>query len=357
MKKKLYPGIQILRGVLFLLILAFHCDVPYASLGWGGVETFFVLSSFFIVKAHYGDNNFSVKREFIKRIIRLYPPYICTIIAAALYALLSNRVPYDIMSHLLSIQNFQWMMTAYSSPMQPLTAHTWTLSIEVWNGLIWLLLLKFVPKSRFKHAMWITLVIGIIYRFVTISMGFGVYVVALCPLAHLDAFSLGSILALFVKENTIKASKKFLNVAGVIGAVGTISCIAIIAFYGATDFWGAYKLLSSSANYLNNCFTGNLYFYIALESCFTIGKLLFYDSREYIAIETFEKQFVELGNKSYLLYLFHWPVLMIFKRFISVWYVLFAVVLAATLAVSIIFNKFLTNMTRILGRCANDTAV
>ncbi len=30
-----YPSIQILRAVLFLLILAFHCNVPYANFGWG----------------------------------------------------------------------------------------------------------------------------------------------------------------------------------------------------------------------------------------------------------------------------------------------------------------------------------
>lgn len=34
--RRYYPSIQILRGVLFLLILAFHCNVPYVNFGWGG---------------------------------------------------------------------------------------------------------------------------------------------------------------------------------------------------------------------------------------------------------------------------------------------------------------------------------
>ncbi len=31
-----YPSIQILRGVFFLLILAFYCNVPFAEFGWVG---------------------------------------------------------------------------------------------------------------------------------------------------------------------------------------------------------------------------------------------------------------------------------------------------------------------------------
>lgn len=45
--KKYYPGIQALRGVLFLLILAFHCGVPYADFGWMGVEAFLLSARFF----------------------------------------------------------------------------------------------------------------------------------------------------------------------------------------------------------------------------------------------------------------------------------------------------------------------
>ena len=49
-----YPSIQIFRGILFLLILAFHCGIPYANLGWGGVEALFVISEFFLVVKQWG---------------------------------------------------------------------------------------------------------------------------------------------------------------------------------------------------------------------------------------------------------------------------------------------------------------
>lgn len=160
--KKYYPSIQILRGILFLLILAFHCGAPFASFGWGGVEAFFVISAFFLVKKHWGTDTLHVKDQFVHRIKRLYPPYVAVLLVAALFALLKKTIPVDLITHLLSGQNFQWMMTGYSSPMQPMTAHTWTLSIEVWTGLVWLLLLRYLTKKQFNYAMYGMLLLGIL---------------------------------------------------------------------------------------------------------------------------------------------------------------------------------------------------
>lgn len=41
-------GIQLLRAVLFLGIIAFHSNVPYTQMLWGGVEFFFIISSYFL---------------------------------------------------------------------------------------------------------------------------------------------------------------------------------------------------------------------------------------------------------------------------------------------------------------------
>ena len=162
--KKYDPNVQVLRGALFLFVLAFHCGVPYASLGWAGVEAFFVISAFFLVRKLWDMETVNVKEQFVHRIRRLYPPYIAVLIVAATYALLAKRLPYDAVPHLFSVQNFLWMFTGYSSPMQPMTAHTWTLSIEIWGGLLLLLALKYFTKNQFKTAMYIMLVLGITYR-------------------------------------------------------------------------------------------------------------------------------------------------------------------------------------------------
>lgn len=183
----------------------------------GGVEAFFVISAFFLVRKYWGSDTINVKKQFKHRITRLYPPYVVVLIVAALYALLMKAIPFDLMTHLLSAQNFQWMITGYKSAMQPMTAHTWTLSIEVWGGLIWLLLLKWLSRNCFKNAMYGFLLLGIIYRVATIVCGADVWVVSLCPLAHFDAFACGSLLAIGIREK--KADLK-VTILGLLGLTG-----------------------------------------------------------------------------------------------------------------------------------------
>ena len=338
---KKYPGIQVLRGVLFLFILAFHCGAPYANFGWGGVEAFFVISAFFLVQKYWGRNDISVKNQFRHRIARLYPPYIAVLIVAALYATLMRTIPYDLMTHLLSAQNFHWMITGYQSAMQPMTAHTWTLSIEVWGGLVWLFLLKCLSRNRFKSVMVGLLLLGIIYRVVTIIYGANVWIVSLCPLAHFDAFACGSLLAIGIYEE--KVDRK-VGILGILGLTGIVCCIVWMSRANDIDFVGAYLLLSSSKNYLNNWFTGNIYLFISLLTTGIIGLVYIHDEKKANGVSLITKGFVKLGDYSYVLYLFHWPVLSVLRRLVHHWRVLFPVTFIISIGAAFAFNWLYTRM-------------
>ena len=247
--KKYYPSIQVLRGVLFLLILAFHCGAPFASFGWGGVEAFFVISAFFLVKKYWGTDELNVKKQFVHRITRLYPPYVVVLMIAALYALLTKVIPFDLVTHLLSGQNFQWMITGYKSSMQPMSAHTWTLSIEVWTGLVWLLLLRYLNQKQFKYSMYGMLLTVILYRTLAVIFGCDVYIVSLCPIAHFDAFACGSLLAMGCRREKID---KKIGLLCLPGLAAIVACVCVIAVNNDILLWQGYLLLSSSKNYLNN---------------------------------------------------------------------------------------------------------
>ena len=221
----------------------------------GGVEAFFVISAFFLVRKYWGSESLNVKDQFKHRITRLYPPYVAVLVLAAMYALLMKSIPYDVITHLLSAQNFQWMITGYKSAMQPMTAHTWTLSIEVWGGLVWLLLLRWLSKEQFKSTMFAMLGVGIFYRTVTVLAGADVWVISLCPLAHFDAFACGSLLVISAREN--KANRK-VGILSIIGIAGIAACIGYIGRSNGINFIEAYELLSSSKNYLNHWFTANI---------------------------------------------------------------------------------------------------
>lgn len=325
-------NIQAFRGVLFLFILFFHCGVPYSNFGWAGVESFFVISSFFLVKNNY-DNKPSILKQFKHRILRLYPPYLVVIIVAAFAAIARRSIPIDFVSHLLSSQNYHWMITSYSSSMQVMTAHTWTLSIEIWTGLLWLILLKYLNKKVFIRAMYILLFLGVIYRIITILLRLDVYIVSLCPIAHFDAFACGSLLAISVRRGNKNSTK--LAVVGAIGVVGILFCILYIQINNNSSFLSAYSLLSSSRNYLNNCITGNIYFFISLLSASIIGMLVYHKEHNSMIY----KSLLHLGNKSYVLYLFHWPILVIVRRFAYRWYVLLPAVFILTIVCSWVYEN------------------
>ncbi len=279
----------------------------------------------------------NVSSQFKHRVARLYPPYMAVLLVALLIAFVKD-FPYDFIAHLLSAQNILWMVTDYKSPMQPLTAHTWTLSIEVWTGLAWLFLLKFSSKEWFRKIMFVMLAIGAAYRTITIACGASAFVVSLCPIAHFDAFACGSILAVLFKEREI--NMKICSLV-VIGIVGIVTSIMFIAANNHISFVGAYDLLSSSKNYLNNYFTGNIYLFISLLTMGLVGVLILVDERNSNKImNRFWKLFVTLGNSSYALYLFHWPIMVILKRFVGRGWLLFLMTLFMSFLACYIFEKF-----------------
>lgn len=343
--QKYYPSIQTLRGVFFLLILAFHCNVPFANFGWGGVEAFFVISSFFLVRKQWGNNSLKISEQTRHRMARLYPPYIAVLFVATLYVLLNKKIPYDIVTHLLSLQNFQWMITGYKSPMQPMTAHTWTLSIEIWIGLIMVILLRMLTKERFKVAMYIMIGIGISYRIMVIICGANAWIISLCPIAHTDAFACGALLAISMREKKVK---KYIGTLSIVGIVGIILCVFVMANRSNIGVIESYKLLSSSGNYLNNWFTGNIYLFISLFTVGLVGLLCLHDERSVKRNKPL-KIFMILGNNSYMLYLFHWPILVMIQHFVKNWAILFVTTLIVSVVATVVYDRFFSTTIKKLG--------
>lgn len=185
--------IQVLRGILLVLIFSFHCGAPFAALGWGGVETFFIISAFFLTRKVMQVDKLSINNQIVHRIKRLYPPYIIILIMALIYSFIFlKRIPFDFPIFILSLQNLLWIKTQYISPMQPLTAHTWTISIEIWMGIIWLMLLsKLRSKEKIRVACFLFIIGAVMVRSFLIWLEFGELFITLFPLSHADAFGIG----------------------------------------------------------------------------------------------------------------------------------------------------------------------
>lgn len=292
------------------------------------------------MKKQYGNGDLNIKRQFTHRIARLYPPYIALLVAVVCITLLMRKIPFDLPSHILSLQNLQWMFTGYSSPMSWGTGHTWTLSIEVLCGLVWLFLLKYIPQKHFKMSMIIVAIIAVIYRIMTIVFVGDVYITSLCPIAHMDAFAIGSLFAVAsIEKKAIKKSQLVLLVF--IGVVGIISVIFEMSTANNIPVIDAYRQLSSSKNYLNDAFTGNIYLFISLFTVGTLGLLYINDNKDRDnGISKSRNILTWIGDNSYVLYLFHWPILAVFGRIVTdSWVILLPVTLIVTLITTLVYKK------------------
>jgi peptidoglycan/LPS O-acetylase OafA/YrhL len=159
-------SIEVLRGLASILVCFFHFthgDMKFVGTsklfqsfftnGWIGVEMFFVISGFVIpyslVKSNY---NFSSFRQFMsKRILRIEPPYVVSIILVIILGYLSSMAPGfkgqpfhcdsgQFLAHFVYLTehvNYQWIQPVY-----------WTLEIEFHYYLFIGLILPFLWKNK-----------------------------------------------------------------------------------------------------------------------------------------------------------------------------------------------------------------
>ena len=166
-------NIDLLRGLAAISVCWFHLTRPYpegslvrisGQYCWLGVEVFFVISGFIIPYVLYR-SNYKLKDHFgrflLKRISRLYPPYIISIILVLALWHLSAITPgfkgnkpdystYLILSHLVYLTELlgdNWLSPVW-----------WTLAIEFqFYILISLIFPIFVSKVNVYSCFWVIL--------------------------------------------------------------------------------------------------------------------------------------------------------------------------------------------------------
>lgn len=150
-----------LRTIAVLVVVLFHLDVAGFTGGFVGVDVFFVISGFLItsiIAGKIGRGSFRLGEFYARRIQRLFPPLIATVVvtfAAASFVI----APYDFIAFarsavasLFSVSNFVFFAEAgywdTASELKPLL-HTWSLGVEEQFYLLWpALLLWYLGKPR-----------------------------------------------------------------------------------------------------------------------------------------------------------------------------------------------------------------
>lgn len=145
--------IQILRGLSVLAVLFFHMQVPGFKNGFLGVDIFFVLSGFLMAVLYDPTKK---KLFFIRRLKRLVPAYLATVLISLLAAVIlvtPNEMPsvewQAISAMLLGPNMWFWSENSYFSKaaFTPLL-HLWSLGVEFQFYLIVPVLFWMFAKAR-----------------------------------------------------------------------------------------------------------------------------------------------------------------------------------------------------------------
>ena len=224
------PGIDGLRAIAVLALLAFHVNGYDFGFGWQGVQFFFVLSGFLITGILLRmKETLPVKQYFYKfygrRFLRIFPIYYfylliltITLWQGDLLPLkplrdeLQNTIRLQLPYAYLYVYDFFFASSAYQAT--SFLTHFWSLAVEEQFYIIWPLILFFTPKGKIKNLFLLTIILGPVFRLIT----FFVYsnhlfpslldnpylAIYALPFSHIDAFAMGAYISQFQLPNPRK---------------------------------------------------------------------------------------------------------------------------------------------------------
>ncbi|MEO2212775.1 acyltransferase family protein [Paenibacillus amylolyticus] len=162
-KKRYMPGIDGLRAISVLAVIAYHLDLKWAQGGLLGVGVFFVLSGYLItdqlLMEWKWNKNISIWSFWMRRFRRLLPAMLSMLLVVALWFIVTdpNRLLSllgDFITSIFYVNNWYLIFHDVSyfesfGPASPI-GHLWSLSIEEQFYVIWpivlLIGLRFAPR-------------------------------------------------------------------------------------------------------------------------------------------------------------------------------------------------------------------
>jgi len=318
-------GLDGLRALAVLSVVAYHFNFRVARGGFLGVDLFFVISGFLItsllLEEHRETGQISLVAFWRRRARRLLPALFLLLACVALFPLIAGHVagPGSVASiDLGSLRNFalatlgyftNWMVAFssgsyfdhFSAP-SPL-AHTWSLAIEEQFYLIWpLLTLGLIRLGRSNARRVGTLVTALLSLASALLMallyhagdGGSMNFVYNATFTRIFDLGIGATVAWCVVGSQRSLSTRALNIAGSAALVLTLAAMALLGHEDSTP--------------MGFMFRGGFVVFALLSA---IVILAIRDDATWVARLFSLSPLRLIGRVSYGLYLWHWPVIIL----------------------------------------------
>ncbi len=297
--------IQGLRAIAVMSVVIFHINPQLLSGGYVGVDIFFVISGYLIMGFIWRDlnnNSFSLMHFYTKRVQRLFPALLVMVVVSAIFGyfiLLPHEAlnfSSSLIATLLYVSNFYFYLEAdyFNDAMEfaPLL-HTWSLSVEEQFYLLFPLLIMLLfakaKKDIFKLLLFIAFVSLILSQFlISYDKSFAFF----ASPSRFFQFIIGGIVAISLHK--YKLPQNLNNSLGVLALA--LLLLSLFLYDETTLFPGIHALLPTLATAL----------------------ILFVGKEPNITSQFLSnKLFILIGNTSYSIYLWHWPLIVFYKLQIS----------------------------------------
>ncbi|MEZ5142015.1 MAG: acyltransferase family protein [Acidimicrobiales bacterium] len=341
-----FPGLDGVRGLAVIGVLVFHAGFGWAVGGYLGVSTFFTLSGFLITSLLFAERaatgSVDLKAFWVRRFRRLMPAAMAALALATLYGLIAadaiqkRNLAGDVISSLAYVANWRFVLSGQSyaqlfaapSPVQ----HFWSLAIEeqfyLFYPLVAYALLKVANFSRARFGAIIAVLTGLSVA-APFLFGFSVDRIYYGTDTRAAELLVGVLLAVVLNDH--KVTHRIANRRGLQRGLGWAGFAALL---GSLALW---TLTPQESAWL---YKGGFFGYALLSALVILAALL--PTGPVQAILSVQP-LRWLGQISYGVYLYHWPVFLWLdegRTGLSGWG-LFAVRMAATLAVALLSYRFL----------------
>lgn len=335
--KRYMPGLDGLRAIAVIGIIIYHLNKQWLSGGFLGVDTFFVISGYLITSlllSEYEETGtIKIKQFWLRRIKRLLPAVlilIFTVIIATLIFKPSHivQIKHDAFAALFYMSNWWYIATDVNYFEQfafmPLK-HLWSLAIEeqfylFFPFILVLLLFKFNSYKKVTLILWIVSLISLTLMILISLMTTGNSRVYFGTDTRLQTILLGVILAFAWPPFKLNAQPpKILQI--IIGSVGTSALLILITLFFTVEDDSAW------------IYNGGFYLISALTLLIIASAV--HPSNAFARVLGNEV-FVYIGQRSYSLYLWHFPIIsFIHSYYVAGQYLLYVFILDLILTVAL----------------------